>query len=423
LNFLPQCDAALFVVSADPPITEVEKEFLKAVQGKVAKLCFVMNKVDYLNEDEREEAVKFFAAALKESGFQDNNTIFSVSARRGIDSRINEKPFLWRQSGLQALQDYLLEFLSREKSRILQIALAGKAVAAVADTALNVKLRQRVLQLSQQELEKRLEIFDTKAKEIAQEKVKLGDLLAGDRRRSAQFLEELAEGLRGEARRHLGELITRAVQSNGKLAVTEEKTRNQIAEEAPLFFAAKLASFSSAVNDALRKALVPYQERLDGMISTLRSTAAELFAVPYRPPLSDSRLEELHKPYWVTQKWNTSMSPVPEGFLDRFLPPGLRRHRLQKRLEDEVATLVTRNVENIRWATLRNLDDAFRRFASNLDERMREAGEATCEAMRATQLQRTQSEGVAAPEVRRLGQKAAELAELEDDLAQFLRSV
>jgi len=35
LNFLPQCDAAVFVVSADPPPTEVEIEFLRQVQGKV----------------------------------------------------------------------------------------------------------------------------------------------------------------------------------------------------------------------------------------------------------------------------------------------------------------------------------------------------------------------------------------------------
>ncbi len=38
LNFLPQCDAALFVVSADPPLTEVETEFLKVVKSKVDRL-------------------------------------------------------------------------------------------------------------------------------------------------------------------------------------------------------------------------------------------------------------------------------------------------------------------------------------------------------------------------------------------------
>ena len=91
---------------------------------------------------------------------------------------------MWRQSGVEAFQDYLFDFLSREKSRILDLALARKAVAAVADASMNVKLRQRSLQLSQQELEKRIEIFDAKAKEIEQEKIKIGDLLAGDRKRT-----------------------------------------------------------------------------------------------------------------------------------------------------------------------------------------------------------------------------------------------
>ena len=423
LNFLPQCDAALFVVSADPPITEVEKDFLKAVQDKVAKVCFVINKVDYLNEDELEEVVRFFEAVLKESGFQDDHTIFRVSARHGIDARINEKPFLWHQSGLQALQDYLRDFLFREKSRILELALARKAVAGVADAAMNVKLRQRALQLSQQELEKRIEIFDAKVKEINQEKVKMGDLLAGDRKRTMELLEQLAEGLRGDARRHLGELISRAVQNHGNLVVTEGQTRDRIAEEVPVFFTAKLASVSSEVNHALQQVLLPYQERLDELVNTLRSTAAELFDVPYRATPSNGRLEELHRPYWVTQKWNTSVSPVPEGFLDRFLPPELRKHRLQKRLDEEVETLVTRNVENIRWATLRNLDDAFRRFSSNLEQQLKETADAIRDAMRAARAQREENKDAVQSELKRLEQKAAELTSLENSLAQFADSL
>jgi hypothetical protein len=48
LNLLPQCDAALFLVSADPPITEVEVEFLRQVRSKVARLFFILNKVEFL---------------------------------------------------------------------------------------------------------------------------------------------------------------------------------------------------------------------------------------------------------------------------------------------------------------------------------------------------------------------------------------
>ncbi|MDN5344604.1 MAG: hypothetical protein PWQ18_715 [Clostridia bacterium] len=58
LNFLPQCDAALFLVSADPPITEVEVEFLKAVRSRVTHLFFILNKVDYLNLEQNQNTVQ-----------------------------------------------------------------------------------------------------------------------------------------------------------------------------------------------------------------------------------------------------------------------------------------------------------------------------------------------------------------------------
>ena len=59
LNFLPQCDAALFLVSADPPLTEVEVEFLKEVRTKVTHLFFILNKVDYLTPAEQQVALSF----------------------------------------------------------------------------------------------------------------------------------------------------------------------------------------------------------------------------------------------------------------------------------------------------------------------------------------------------------------------------
>lgn len=41
---LPECDAALFVVSPDPPITEVEVQFLARVRQTVARVIVVLNK-------------------------------------------------------------------------------------------------------------------------------------------------------------------------------------------------------------------------------------------------------------------------------------------------------------------------------------------------------------------------------------------
>jgi hypothetical protein len=250
----------------------------------------------------------------------------------------------------------------------------------------------------------------------------MGDLLAGDKKRTVQFLEDLAETLRRDARQHLRHITSEAFQNNSDPAVIERQARDRIADEIPAYFAEKLALFSGEMNRALQQVLRPYHERLDTLIGTLRSTAAELFEIPYRPTASNGRLEEVHKPYWVTQKWYTLISPFPEGFFDRFLPQELRKHRLQKRLDEEVETLGNHNVENLRWATLRNLEDAFRRFSLTLAERLKDTTEATRSAMRAAHRRRAQDEATVRPELRHLEVSAAELMSVEDALNRFADS-
>ena len=419
LNFLPQCDAALFVVSADPPITEVEKEFLKAVQDKVAKLCFVMNKVDYLTETELADATLFFEKVLEELGFKESGTVFKISAKNAIDASVKKNHALGHESGLSKLQSNLLDFFAREKSRTLHLALARKALAVVADVSMNVRLQQRSLQLSREELEKRVETFDTKVKELAQEKIKIEDLLAGDRKRTVQILEDLAEKLRRDARQYLEGMVSAAFAETGDPTAMEEQARVALGDEIPAYFQTNLTLFSNDLEKALREALGPHQERLEVLIGTLRSVAAELFEIPYRPIANGTRLEKAHRPYWVTEKWNTSISPVPEGFFDRLVPLSVRTRRKQKRLSDEIETLVTHNVENIRWSTLRNLNDSFRNFSTTLDQRLEETAEAIRESMRATHLRQKQVAETAEPELERLKQKAAELADVEYALSQY----
>ncbi len=89
LNFLPQCDGALFVVSADPPIIQAEIEFLEAIRDRAARVFFIMNKADYLNEGERRAAIEFFQTVLREQlQFHGHETIFTISARQGLEARL-----------------------------------------------------------------------------------------------------------------------------------------------------------------------------------------------------------------------------------------------------------------------------------------------------------------------------------------------
>ena len=222
LAFLHQCDAALFVVSADPPITDVELDFLKAVHAKVSRLFFAMNKIDYLEVGERHQAVHFFKKVVGDVvGVDTNDPILSISARQGLQAKLNRDEALWRSSGVAALEGCLLQFFIRDKAQTLQSALARKALDAVADVRTRIRLQLRSLQLPMGELESRIQILDTQIIEAKREKIAIGDLLSGERGRTMAFLEEQAEQARQQTRNHLQSIINEALQRNGSPGLAE----------------------------------------------------------------------------------------------------------------------------------------------------------------------------------------------------------
>ncbi|MFD2031443.1 dynamin family protein [Ancylobacter dichloromethanicus] len=61
---LPQCDAALFVLSVDPPITEVEVEYLATICRTVSRIIVVLNKVDLVERRDQDKALAFLSSVL-----------------------------------------------------------------------------------------------------------------------------------------------------------------------------------------------------------------------------------------------------------------------------------------------------------------------------------------------------------------------
>jgi len=58
LQFIPKIDAALFLLSADMPISRMDTDFLKELRKTVPKIVFVMNKKDLLSESDFRKLVQ-----------------------------------------------------------------------------------------------------------------------------------------------------------------------------------------------------------------------------------------------------------------------------------------------------------------------------------------------------------------------------
>jgi GTP-binding protein EngB required for normal cell division len=418
LKFLPQCDAAVFLVSVDPPITEVEIDFLKKVRGQVSRLFFIMNKADYLTPAEMEQAVDFLKGVLRNQvGLGPDTLIHCVSARMGLQAKLAHDSAGWAGSGMEKVETYLTDFLTHGKTLALHEAVSRKATDILEEELMCLRLALRSLQLPMDDLKARLATFEQKISEIQQEMTVASDLLRGEKKRMHIFLESQSEVLRDKARNYLQTIVRELLEGAGRHdRLTEASIRDTLARAVPAFFEHELSETTALFRQKIADALNPHQQRADDLIGAVRQTAAELFDIPYRAPESSQAYDLIREPYWVTRNWTLALTPIVGGFFDRFLPTRFRKSQIQKKLVEQVESLVIRNVENLRWETFQSLNRTFDRFGDELKHRMADTITATQGAIIAAIALRDQKSESAAPEMSRL--EAATL-ELESIRSQF----
>jgi GTP-binding protein EngB required for normal cell division len=415
LNFLPQCDAAVFLVSTDPPITEVEIDFLKSVRGQVSRLFFIMNKADYLTPAESEQSVDFLKGVLRDQvGFGPDTLIHCVSARMGLQSSLKHDPTGWASSGMETVEKCLNDFLAHGKSLALTEAVSRKATDILEEELMRLRLAICSLQLPMDDLKARLATFEQKISEIQREMTVASDLLRGEKERTHAFLEVQAEFLRGKARNHLQQIVYDILKGVGSHDCFDEAAiRNALAEAVPSFFERELGETTSLFRQTISDTLGPHQQRADDLMEAVRQTAAELFDIPYRAPESSQAYELIREPYWIWRKWSLALTPILGRFLNRFLPGDFREAKKEKKMMEQVEALVIRNVENLRWETFQSLNRTYDRFSDELNHRMGHTITATQGAIIAAIALRDQRSESAAPEISRLASAVCELERIK----------
>ncbi len=400
LNLLPQCDAAMFLVSADPPMTEVEVAFLRQVRTRMSRILFVLNKVDYLDRDDQRDATAFLQGILEEHlGLPSGTPILAVSSRRALKAAQQGDTAAWEASGLAGVNRLLLDFVTHEKARTLELSVAHKVSVILEEAWLQIQLILQSLKLPIQDLEARLALFEQKIDDIKRERTLAGDLLAGDRKRAHAFLEELSEALRRNARQHFQDLVRLEIDLQER--PTEAGLQAILAEVIPAFFEHELGTISARFQQRTEEVLRLHQERSDQLLDGLRRVAAELFELPFHAPAGSGAFEMKRDPYWVSRQWTDSLSPISPAWIDRLLPIAIRKRRILARLQDQVRMLVVRNVENLRWALYQGLDQSLGLFSVQLEGALEKTITTTQGGIHSVLLQRKAAESSTDGEVAR----------------------
>ena len=416
LQVLPESDAAFFVVSADPPITEVELEYLRRLKSKTQRVFFILNKADYLRLDERRTVVEFLHRVLAENSLIDaDSQIFCISARDGLEAKRAGNGAALETSGIAALEDHLVRALASEKVRWLEDAVRSKAADSLAQASAELGLRVRALNMPIEELAAKSDAFQDALRSIENERRIIRDLLSGEHRRLREALDSGIEQLRKEIAAKLAGAIDTSLSAAVPTA-WEEAARRALSTASQAEFEAAREPLANAFTADAGAALRGCQDRVNALINRVRQTAAQIFDVPLGPDIEPDVVELGEDPYWVTESTRMMLIPDPSRLIDCILPANLRRSRLRGRMIRQADELVVRNGENLRWAILRGLDENFRKATAQFEERLDEIIGATRNVISDALARRREQSFAVQPELDRLATAGASLASLYGEL-------
>jgi ribosome biogenesis GTPase A len=361
-NYLPQVDAAVFVVTVDPPLSAAEQEFLKDIREYVHKLFFVLNKIDYVEAPERQEALEFTAQVLQANLGTENLAIFPLSAKWALDGKSDGHPELLEASLLPQFEHHLRQFLYKEKGRVLLISCINGALKALTDSTLALKVERQASLLSLQELEEKVARFNEELRGLEKE-----------REISLLLLEGRIKGVGTEIHDDL-EIFKRATLARLTRAVEEtfqQKSRgaSDLRREMEEFLFGELREVFTAwrrqeidkITQRLAEVHQEFASRINAILERLTQLTARLFDFSLRGFAAEEAFTEKSQ-FWFKFKEDPVGLEILQMTVTNLLPRALTKGLLLKKLLDNVGELVDKHCGRLRWDFQQRLQEIARDF-------------------------------------------------------------
>lgn len=165
-EFLSHADAAIFMISADTPINEIEISFLCHIKMSVNKLYFVLNKTDLLKKEEQNTYVSFCKNILEGTLEKKGINIYPISLKLAVEAQKNNDTEKYKESGVDLLFSDLKNKIIQDKSFVLSNSYKDKLTKIAESMLSTLDLKINMLNMPIEKLEAAAQKFETRIKEI-----------------------------------------------------------------------------------------------------------------------------------------------------------------------------------------------------------------------------------------------------------------
>jgi Dynamin family len=367
---LESMDAAIFVLTADPPVSASERDLLARVAGLSVTTFTVLNKADRLNAAELAEALDFTRAALGAAGYR--GKVYPMSARAALDRQ---------DAGFAAFEADFTAYLSSRRESDLRASAVTHAHRIASSLLDEVALTRRAAEMRAGDAAARVARFSARLDEAV---VHGRDAVAVVSAESARLLRALNDAA-AEAGPRLGREIAGRLDDELRAAAAAEIERQGRERLAALTVAAAEA-WRQRQREAIEQGLAQLDARLaaglKAELDVLRDSAAELLGLDLAVPEPGGRLAESRRFFYATAT-DAGQTELLAGAVRRRLPGEFGRRTAREHLRRDAARLVGSQVGRARGDLQYRLSEATRALVRVVEQRYADGTDRIRAALRA----------------------------------------
>jgi GTP-binding protein EngB required for normal cell division len=373
-DFLPKVDAALFLFTVDPPISQSELAFLRDVRQYVTKIFFIQNKIDYVDPEEREESLEFSKQVLEEVLRDGEIRILPLSAKLALEGRLKGDEGKVAQSYFSQLEAVLTEFLTQEKGRVLLQSALQSARKILNDLEFSVQLEQKAIEMPLQDLEQKISLFQKELQKIQRDREENGYYFEAEIKRIMDWLDRELKRLQKD---HLPELMEQLRQEGEKhqhLPVSRyvEKMETVLNEGIIHTFDDWIVQQEKALNEEFARVSRQYSDRTNQVIDRLIQASAKLFDIPFETIQTDESLRSDSRFYYLLGDPPRffDIAGAVDFFSRKLMPKSFSQKKVLNDLMKKLPERIDANCGRVRSDFMRRLQESFLEFRWNLNAKI-----------------------------------------------------
>jgi small GTP-binding protein len=420
-SFLARVDAAIFMVSVDPPLTQVEAEFLRRAKEEVHHFFFLLNKVDLMSAAEVEESLAFTRAQLQQQTGITEIEMFPLSARLALEAKRAGDGARLQTTGLPAFEAALRNFLMKDKGAVLLDSAVAGALRVASDLRFAIEVEVKAAAVPLAELAEKQRQLEQELTQIEQERDDMNVLLTNE---ISRLVGEVEQDLREQVEGSVGGVWTRleefyAAHPKAGRAELGRLMDEFMTQQVEAVFNAWRITEDKRVGERFRTMSARFTEKTNTIIRNIRNVTSRLFDIAVETfETPESLRAATHLYYKVDPLFYFTIDKMP--FV---LPKFLFRSYVLSRMRDRIRMELERNAGRIRYDYLERIEKSTNEFRSALNLKIdatlkgiRQAIERAVEARRSSSAAYQRQTEMFKEQNQRLGAVIAECRALSQQL-------